>query len=135
MMRARAVAAVVLLLALACGGSDADFPEELRGRWESDHRDYRGRFLTLTPDTVCFGASEAIITPFPIDEVACERDEAELAVVIIYRESSGATGRFSVHYELRDRSLHLAARPGVVWFKKADGDAARTTHASSSRGD
>ena len=113
----RVIPLASLCLLAACGFGDDGLPAELEGRWSTEHARYRGRFLTLTPDTICFGASEALITPYPIDEVKRTRVGDEMNVEIAYREPSGAVSYFRIRYEFSDRSVQFVTRPGVIWKK------------------
>jgi len=106
-----------LCLMAACGSGVDGLPDELEGRWLTDHARYAGRFLTLTEDTICFGASEALITPYPIDEVHQTRVGNEMRVEIAYREPTGDISYFRIRYEFSDRSVEFVTRPGVVWRK------------------
>jgi len=120
-----------LCLMAACGSGDDGLPGELEGRWSTDHARYAGRFLTLTQDTICFGASEALITPYPIDEVRQTRVGSEMKVEIAYREPSGDISYFRIRYEFSDRSVQFVTRPGVVWRKLGTESSGLSTGESS----
>lgn len=113
----RLISIASLCLMAACGSRDDGLPSELVGRWSTDHTRYAGRFLTLTAETICFGASEAEITPYPIDEVHQTRVGNEMKVEIAYREPTGDISYFRIRYEFSDRSVQFVTRPGVVWRK------------------
>ena len=60
---------VALILVAACGGADDTLPDEFLGRWETDHEKFQGRFLILSREEICFGASAEVITPYAINSV------------------------------------------------------------------
>ena len=120
-----------LCLMAACGSGDDGLPKELEGRWSTEHARYAGRFLTLSADTICFGASEELITPYPIDEVRQTRVGSEMKVEIAYREPTGDLSYFRIRYEFSDRSVQFMTRPGVIWRKIGAEPTEASLHESS----
>lgn len=108
----------LLLLCLAvfpaCTGSQ--MPEQLIGKWESDHENYRECFMQIDTKRVMFGNKERKTEIGVIQEITLLKRDSERVVRIKYRDTNQTTLTLSLVYSINDKnSLWFENQPAVNW--------------------
>lgn len=108
----------LLLLCLAvfpaCTGSQ--MPEQLIGKWESDHENYQHCFMKIEAKSVIFGNKEQNTEIGVIHEISQIKKDSEQIVRIKYTDTNQTTLTLSLVYSNNDKnSLWFENQPAIIW--------------------
>lgn len=111
---------IIVLLTLvlsACQGGS--IPDSMIDTWVTDHPEYQGCFLKITPARIFFGDLEGNSEDSYIKKVSIEKKDQAQAVTISYINSQEVSFSVVLFYSSEDGGrLSIKNQPGVVWKRQ-----------------
>jgi hypothetical protein len=103
-----------LTVFLACGGSR--LPEQLIGRWQSDHERYKHCFMQIQSERIVFGNEEQKTGIGIIEKITRLKRDSKHIVRIEYMDLDLARFTLNIVYSNNaDDSIWFENQPEVVW--------------------
>jgi hypothetical protein len=103
-----------LAVILACGGSQ--MPEQLIGKWESDHESYQHCFMQIESKRIVFGNNEQTTGIGTIEKITQLKRDSKQIVRIEYMDLDLAKFTLNLVYSNNaDDPIWFENQPKVVW--------------------
>jgi hypothetical protein len=110
------IALLTLMLSACQAGS---IPDSMIDTWVTDHPEYQGCFLKITPARIIFGDLEGNSDDSYIKKVSTEKKDQALAVTISYINNQEVSFSVELLYSSEDGGwLSIKNQPGVVWKRQ-----------------
>jgi hypothetical protein len=110
------IALLTLALSACQGGS---IPDSMIDTWVTDHPEYQGCFLKITPARIIFGDPEGNSDESHIKKVSTEKKDQAIAVTISYINNQEVSFSIELLYSNEDGGwLSIKNQPGVVWKRQ-----------------
>jgi hypothetical protein len=106
-----------ILVLSACQGQS--MPDSMIDIWVTDHPEYQGCFLKITPARIIFGDPEGNSDESHIKKVSTEKKDQAIAVTISYINNQEVSFSIELLYSNEDGGwLSIKNQPGVVWKRQ-----------------